>query len=274
MSENPTAGSTVGDRAPFGSLVGKVALVPGASGGIGRAVAEVLAERGAKLMLGYNSNAEPVEKLAERLRAVGGEVMAAQLDASNETRLAEWVGQAHAKFGSIDILANCLGWQGTTPTFQPFAEQKPEFWLKVIEIELLAALRLAQAVVPHMRAQGFGRIITVGSDSSKVGESGAAANAAARGGCNAFSKSLAREVGRYGITVNTVCPGPTDTPLLSQLASMGSGDKMVAKMTSLTALKRIGTPREVANVVAFLASDEASYVTGQAVSVSGGLTMC
>jgi 2-hydroxycyclohexanecarboxyl-CoA dehydrogenase len=173
----------------------------------------------------------------------------------------------------VDILANCLGWSGHT-LFSLFTEQKPQMWKDCVQIELMAAIYLSDAVIHHMVGRGYGRIITVGSDSSKVGETGAAASSAARAGNNAFSKSLARETGRHGITVNTVCPGPTDTPILDKLASSGgTGEKIVAALVRSIPMKRIGTPREVANAVAFLASDAASYITGQAISVSGGLTM-
>ena len=271
MTADPKAGAI---PARAGELAGKVALVPGASGGIGRAVAELLAERGAYVILGYRRNSSAVDVLVERLREAGGAVEAAPMDARKPESIRTWVQEAVERHGRIDILANCLGWQGEVPSFQPFAEQQQEHWTAVLDVELGALLHLAHAVVPIMTGQGDGRIVTVGSDSSKVGEGGAAVNAAARGACNAFSKSLAREVGRHGITVNTVCPGPTETPLLTDLASRNGGDKLIAKMTSLTAMKRIGTAREVAQVVAFLASPDASYVTGQAISVSGGLTMC
>jgi 2-hydroxycyclohexanecarboxyl-CoA dehydrogenase len=143
-----------------------------------------------------------------------------------------------------------------------------------MDIEMMSLAYQAHAVIFHMIERRYGRIVTVGSDSSKVGESGAAMSAAARAGNNAFSKSLAREVGRFGITVNTVCPGPTDTPILDALQSSGdTGEKLVAKLKVLNAMKRIGTPQEVANAAVFLASDAASYITGQAISVSGGLTM-
>jgi 2-hydroxycyclohexanecarboxyl-CoA dehydrogenase len=255
-------------------LSGRVALVPGASGGIGSSVAEVLAENGADVVLGYHSNRTRTDEVADTARALGRRVHVASLDASDADAIGAWVTEGIRALGQVDILANCVGFHGHNE-FVLFIEQSPEHWRRIIDIELMACIHLSRAVVPHMIGRNYGRIVTVGSDSSKVGESGAAVSAAARGGNNAFSKSLAREVGRFGVTVNTVCPGPTDTPLLTALASSGdTGRKLVNKLVGLNAMKRIGTPREVANAVAFLASDGAGYITGQAISVSGGLTMC
>lgn len=259
---------------PLVDLSGRVAIVPGASGGIGSGVAEVLAECGADLFLGYGTNKARVEGVTEHARKLGRKVIAEPLDATDPAAIKAWVQKAIKDFGHVDILANCLGWKGHT-SFVLFTKQDPTWWRKCVDIELMACIYLVDAVVHHMLERKYGRIITVGSDSSKVGETGAAASAASRAGNNAFSKSLAREIGRYGITVNTVCPGPTETPILDQLTSSGdTGEKIVAALIRSVPMKRVGTPREVANVVAFLASDAASYVTGQAISASGGLTMC
>jgi 2-hydroxycyclohexanecarboxyl-CoA dehydrogenase len=255
-------------------LTGKVAIVPGASGGIGSVVAEVLAECGADLLLGFGSNQGRVNEVLEHAHKLGRRAIVRSLDATDPDAIKSWVHGAISEFGRVDILANCLGWKGHT-SFVLFTQQERGAWRKCVDIELMAAIYLSDAVVHHMIANQYGRIITIGSDSSKVGETGAAASSAARAGNNAFSKALARETGRYGITINTVCPGPTDTPILDQLVSSGdTGQKIVKALVKSIPMKRIGTAREVANVVAFLASDAASYVTGQAISVSGGLTMC
>lgn len=254
-------------------LTGRVAIVPGASGGMGSVVAEVLAECGADVVLGYWSNRDRVDEVLERVQGLGRRASAHKLDAGDPAAIKSWVDQTIADYGQIDILANCLGWKGHT-SFSLFIDQDPESWRACVEIELMACIYFANAVIRHMIERKYGRIVTIGSDSSKVGESGAAASAASRAGNNAFSKSLAREYGRHGITVNTVCPGPTDTPILDQLTSSGdTGQKIVAALIRSVPMKRIGTPREIANTVAFLASDAASYITGQAISVSGGLTM-
>jgi NAD(P)-dependent dehydrogenase (short-subunit alcohol dehydrogenase family) len=255
-------------------LTGKVALVPGASGGIGSAVAEVLAECGADVVLGYGSNHGRVQEVLAHAERLGRRAVARPLDATNPDAIKTWVDGAIAEFGRVHILANCLGWKGHT-SFVLFRQQERSAWRQCVDIELMAAIYLSDAVIHHMVEHAYGRIVTVGSDSSKVGETGAAASSAARAGNNAFSKALAREVGRNGVTVNTVCPGPTDTPILDQLVSSGdTGQRIVQALVKSIPMKRIGTAREVANVVAFLASDAASYVTGQAISGSGGLTMC
>ena len=254
-------------------LTGRVAIVPGASGGIGSVVAEVLAECGADVVLGYGSNRERVDEVLDRARTLGRRTSAHSVDATDPVAIKAWVDQTIRDYGQVDILANCLGWKGHT-SFSLFTEQDPASWRACIDIELMACIYFADAVIRHMLERKYGRIITIGSDSSKVGESGAAASAASRAGNNAFSKSLARESSRHGITINTVCPGPTETPILDQLSSSGdTGQKIVAALVRSVPMKRIGTPREVANAVAFLASDAASYITGQAISVSGGLTM-
>ncbi len=256
------------------NLEGRTALVPGANGGIGSVVAEELAKAGADLALTYNTKTSRVEEVADMARKLGRRVSVDKLNARDRTDINDWVKRKILEFGKVDILMNCLGWSGHT-AFVLFIEQEPDRWQECMDVEFMACAYLSRAVIGHMIERRYGRIVTIGSDSSKVGESGAAISAAARAGNNAFSKSLAREVGRYGITINTVCPGPTDTPVLTSLASSGdTGQKLVAKLVQLNVMKRVGTPLEVANVAVFLASDAASYITGQAISVSGGLTMC
>jgi 2-hydroxycyclohexanecarboxyl-CoA dehydrogenase len=256
------------------NLEGRIALVPGANGGIGSVVAETLAKAGADVALTYNNQTSRVEEVADFARKQGRRVSIDRLNVRDRIAIEAWVKNKISEFGKVDILMNCVGWSGHT-SFVLFTEQNPDNWQEVMDVEMMSIAYLARAVILHMIERRYGRIVTVGSDSSKVGESGAAISAAARAGNNAFSKSLAREVGRFGITVNTVCPGPTDTPVLNSLQSSGdTGEKLVAKLKVLNAMKRIGTPQEVANTAVFLASDAASYITGQAISVSGGLTMC
>lgn len=250
-----------------------VALIAGARGAIGSAVASLLAERGMTLWLGTRRIDPAMRKLVERLREHGGRVEVATLQATDPQSISSWAESARRELGRIDVLANCLGWHGQSLSFRPFAEQEEAHWLQVLTVELIAAMRLIRSVLPQMSEQGYGRIVTVASDSAKVGQAGIAGNAAARGGCVAFSKSIAREVGRHGITVNLVCPGPIESSTLEEVAREADR-RIVERMASMTALKRVGTAREVAQVVAFLASPEAGYVTGQAISVSGGLTMC
>ncbi len=184
-----------------------------------------------------------------------------------------WVADVRAAYGRIDVLASCVGWR-SGEGFVLFAEQPPDVWQDLIAVQLMGFVNLAHAVVPHMVAQGAGRIIQVGSDGGKVGQSGAAVASAAHGGMIAFAKALAREVGRNGVTVNVVCPGPTEGPTLEGLRNRGTtGSKIVEEMIRRVPLKRPGTGREIAGTMAFLASEAGGYITGQAISVSGGLTM-
>ena len=252
-------------------LSGKVALVPGGSGGIGSAVARVLAVCGADIIVGYHSNSDVASHIVEEAKRRGRRARADLVDATNRDEVKRWVDQSALEFEHIDILANCVGWRGH---FQLLRDQSPEEWLRIINIELMATVYFAHSVLDHMLNRGAGRIITLSSDSAKAGETGAVISSAARGGVNAFSRALAREVAPQGITVNTVCPGPVNTPALTQMqAAEDAGAKIVASLVRHIPMKRVADPQEVANVVAFLASDEASFITGQAISVSGGLTM-
>lgn len=162
----------------------------------------------------------------------------APLEATDPKAIESWVDRDHADLGRIDILANCLGWNGQTLSFPSFVEQDEAHWLEVLAVELIATMRLVRCVLPHMIGQSFGRIVTLASHSAKVGQGGIAANAAARGGCVAFSKSVAREVGRHGITVNLDCPGPIDSPTLNDVGR--NADRMIVeRMAGMTALKRV-----------------------------------
>jgi 2-hydroxycyclohexanecarboxyl-CoA dehydrogenase len=253
-------------------LSGRMAMIPGASGGIGSHVAEVLCECGADVALGYHGNPKRAEELCAKALTLGRQAHAEKVDATQLEDVQRWVNAVLRQHGRIDILANCCGWNGP---FQLFKDQDPTSWGSMIALEMMSCIHFSKAVVGHMIERRQGRIITVGSDSGKVGNSGSAVSAAGRGGVNAFSKSLARELGRYNITVNVICPGPTETPVFDALRNQGdTGEKLVASMLSSIPLKRPAHPREIGATVAFLASEWGGYITGQAISVSGGLTMC
>lgn len=252
-------------------LRGRVALVVGASGGIGSHVAEVLAECGADLVLAYHSNRSRAEEVATTIQVMGRRGVLHKVDATDVSAANALVTDALHAFGQIDILANCCGWNGA---FQLFKDQDPTLWRQIIAVELTACLNLSHAVLENMIAKRSGRIITLASESGKAGLSGSAVSSAARGGVIAFSKSLAREVGRHAITVNVVCPGPTETPVLEMLRQQGAtGQRLIEGLVASIPMKRVGLPREIASTIAFLASQEAGFITGQAISVSGGLTM-
>jgi 2-hydroxycyclohexanecarboxyl-CoA dehydrogenase len=253
-------------------LKGKLALVPGGSGGIGSAIAEVLAECGADVVVGYRRNRTRADEVVRGAQKMGRKARADSVDVSDYAAVKAWIDAVAAEHGRIDILANCVGW--TEHDFSLFKDQKPEMWGAIVAQQFNAPVFLSHCVLPHMIARKAGRILHLGSDGAKGGQSGVAVACGGIGGAIAFSKSLAREVARHGITVNVVCPGPTRTPGLDEMMKDPNvGAKLVEGAIRAIPMKRPGEPREVANAFAFLASDAASYITGQALSVSGGLTM-
>ncbi len=254
-------------------LSGKVAVIPGASGGIGGEVARCFADCGADVALAYRSGAEAAEGARGHAVARGRRARCDRLDVTDLAAVEAWVAEVIADLGRIDVLASCVGWT-SEGGFQLFVQQDPADWPGLVAVQMMGFVNLARAVVPHMTAQRSGRILQVGSDGGKVGQSGAAVLSACHGGMIAFAKALAREVGRDGVTANVVCPGPTEGPTLDTLRGQGTtGAKIVEEMIRRVPLKRPGTPREIAETMAFLASDAGGYITGQAISVSGGLTM-
>jgi 2-hydroxycyclohexanecarboxyl-CoA dehydrogenase len=175
-----------------------------------------------------------------------------------------------AELGPVDILVNNAGWDGLVP----FLETDEAFWDRVIEINLKGCLRTTRRVVPGMVERGYGRVVNIGSDSARVGSSLEAVYSGAKGGVISFTKTLAREVARHGVTANTVSPGPIDTPLLQQmLAAGGESVRIIEALQRAVPMRRLGQPEDVAAAVAFLTSDRAGFITGQTLSVSGGLTM-
>lgn len=244
-------------------LEGKVAFVTGAASGIGRAIALRLADEGARVAV------TDLDSAAAR-RAAGeakGVALALTLDVTDEASIAAAVDETERALGPIAVLVNNAGWDKV----EPFVDSAVATWDRLLAINLKGPLLCARAVLPGMIARGAGRIVSIGSDAGRVGSSGEAVYSAAKGGVIAFSKTLARELAKHGITVNVVCPGPTDTPLLSGIA--GDNPKLVQALSRAIPLGRLGRPEEVAAAVTFLASDDAEFITGQTLSVSGGLTM-
>ena len=238
----------------------RVALVTGGSRGIGRAIAQALADDGCVVAVGDVREAEPV----------GDGGLAVRLDVTDPGSVAAGVEAVVAALGPIDVLVNNAGWD----EFRPFLETGEDFWDRVIDINFKGCLRVSRAVVPGMVERGYGRVVNIASDAGRVGSSLEAVYSGAKGGVIAFTKTLAREVARRGVTANAVCPGPTETPLLAEMTGTDeAGAKAIEAMKRAVPMKRLGTPEEVAAAVAFLCSAEASYVTGQTLSVSGGLTM-
>ena len=242
----------------------RAALVTGGAGAIGAAVCEALAAQG-RCVVAADLDAARAAAIAEPLGGIG-----VAMDVADATSVTRALAEARARAGAITLLVSCAGWD----EMRPFVETDEPFQARVLEINLAGPIRVARGVLPDMIGAGFGRIVLVASDAGRVGSSGEAIYAAAKGGLIALAKSLAREGVRSGITANSVCPGPTDTPLFRGLAAgSGEGDRITQALARAIPMRRLGRPEDVAPAVAFLCSDEAGYVTGQTLSVSGGLTM-
>jgi len=249
---------------------GKSAIVTGGGRGIGRAIALALARQGCQVAV-LDLLEENAKSVQQEIEALGTRGLALRVDLTQCAEVQEAVGKVLAEFGQLDILVNNAGWD----KLEPFLESDPETWEKIIAINFKTVLYTCRAVLPHMVARGGGKVINIGSDAGRVGSTGEAVYAGMKGGVIAFSKSLAREMARHRITVNAVCPGLTETPLLQEVrATSEKAGKIIDAVTRAIPLGRVGAPEDIAAAVAFLASPAADYVTGQTLSVSGGLTMC
>ncbi len=247
----------------------RVAMVTGGAQGIGRGIATSLAEQGFRVAIA-DLNLATAAQTAKELTAAGGTVIAVETDVTQTASVQAGVRAVESELGPVEVVVNNAGWDD----FMPFVATTEEFWDKVLEINFKGALRVLHTVVPGMMERGFGRVINIGSDAGRVGSSLEAVYSGAKGGIIAFTKTLAREVASKGITANTVCPGPTDTPMLRAFATgAGDAEKVIGGMTRAVPMKRLGQPEDIGPAVAFLASDAAGFITGQTLSVSGGLTM-
>jgi len=244
-------------------LDGKSAVVTGAASGIGRATAEAFALAGAKVVLG-DINEEGGEAAAGAIAVRGGNAEFIRLDVTDPASVESFRSAALALHGAIDILASVAGWGRT----EPFVENTPELWRKLIDLNLLGTIMITRAFIDPMIERRGGKVVTVASDAGRVGSLGETVYSGAKGGVIAFTKGLAREMARYNITVNCVCPGPTDTPLMAAVP-----DKMKEAFSRVTPMHRLARPAEIADAILFFASPHSDFVTGQVLSVSGGLTM-
>jgi 2-hydroxycyclohexanecarboxyl-CoA dehydrogenase len=250
-------------------LRGKVALVTGAAGGIGRAICARFIQEGIQV-IATDIDSGSLAKMAEELGGAGAQLRPLVLDITNFKAVAAAVAAVIDEFGRIDILVNNAGWD----SIAPFLETAPELWDKVIAINLKGPLNLHSTVLPHMIGAGRGKVVNIASDAARVGSSGESVYSACKGGVIAFTKSLARECARNNIRLNVVCPGPTDTPLLRSFAGAGEyGRKIHDSLQRAIPVQRLGQPSDLPGMIAFLASDDADFITGQVISVSGGLTM-
>ncbi|KJE75442.1 SDR family NAD(P)-dependent oxidoreductase [Ferrimicrobium acidiphilum] len=245
-------------------LSGHVAVVTGAGSGIGRKVAGIMAEAGAQVAVA-DINASASDETVELINKVDGHAEAFEVDVTSLESIRELQASTSRSMGLCDIVVNCAGWN----VGQPFLENNPEFIEHVVSLNLLGCIYMCREYLgPLVESGKSGWVVNVSSDAGRVGSLGETVYAASKGGVVAFTKSLAREMARYSINVNCVAPGPTDTPLFHL-----QPEKIQAALVRAIPLKRLGEPEEVANVIVFLASQRASYVTGQVLSVSGGLTM-
>jgi 2-hydroxycyclohexanecarboxyl-CoA dehydrogenase len=248
---------------------GRVALVTGGGRGIGAAIATGLARDGLTVVIADLRETEANETAAA-ITADGHQALALQVDVTDSAGVAAAVAQAHDAYGQIDVLVNNAGWD----ELMPFLATDEPFWDRVLDINLKGTLRLTHAVLPGMVERGWGRIINIGSDAGRVGSSLESVYSGAKGGVIAFTKTLAREVARKGVTANVVCPGPTDTPFMQETAAKAKdADAVLAGIVKTVPMRRLARPDEIAAAVRFFADDSAGYITGQTLSVSGGLTM-
>jgi 2-hydroxycyclohexanecarboxyl-CoA dehydrogenase len=246
-----------------------VALVTGGARGIGEAIARSLAEDGLAVAVA-DLRAEDAEATAAALREAGGKAIGVELDVTSTESVTTGLAAVRELLGPIDVVVNNAGWDD----LKPFVQTDEAFWDRVLEVNFKGALRITHGVLPGMIEREWGRIINIGSDAGRVGSSLESVYSGAKGGIIAFTKTIAREVARKGVTANAVCPGPTDTPFLREVvAKQGDADKVIGAMVSGVPMKRLAKPEEIAAAVRFFAREDAGYVTGQTLSVSGGLTM-
>src|SRR5215510_8372678 len=253
---------------PMKRMQDKVVLVTGGSRGIGRAICLRLADEGAKVAIADLLETEAQQVVTE-ITAQGGQALALKTDVTQLDQVNGCVQKVTEAWGQIDVLVNNAGWD----KLEPFIESKPETWEKVIAINLKGPISFCHAIIPQMIARKAGKIISISSDAGRVGSTGEAVYSACKAGLIGFSKTLARELARAKINVNVVCPGPTDTPMLKGVTAGEAGAKVIDAMTRAVPFRRLGQPEEIAAAVAFFASPDADFVTGQVLSVSGGLTM-
>jgi 2-hydroxycyclohexanecarboxyl-CoA dehydrogenase len=248
------------------SQLDRVAMVTGGARGIGAGIGRALAAAEFAVAV-CDLDSESAGETASGLCDAGARAIAVQTDVSDATSVRAAVAEIASRLGPVDVLVNNAG----IDVIEFFVDSVESTWDALIAVNLKGTLLCCRAVLDAMIERGAGRIVNLGSDAGRVGSSGEAVYSATKGGVIAFTKTLAREVARHGITVNCVCPGPTDTKLLAQVEDFDP--KLHAALTRAIPLRRLGQPEDVAGLVAFLASDAAAFITGQTVSVSGGLTM-
>ena len=244
----------------------KVAFITGAGRGIGREIAKTLASRGMDIIV-TDVNIDNANETVSIVEKEGGKAVAVYCDVTKLESVQEAVGASLAHFEKIDVLVNNAGWDKV----EPFLKSEPSTWKMIMDINLMGQIHTCKEILPVMIKNGYGKVINIASDSGRVGSSGEAVYSAAKGGVIAFTKTMAREMARYKINVNCISPGPSNTPLFEEIGSYNEG--IAAALEKAIPFRRLAQPSDIANGVAFLASEEADYVTGQTLSVNGGLAM-
>jgi 2-hydroxycyclohexanecarboxyl-CoA dehydrogenase len=245
----------------------RAVIVTGGANGIGAAIARRLAEEGCAVGI-FDLDAAAGEKVTGEITA-GGRVSLHVVDITDYDAVARAVASFESSFGPVSFLVNNAGWDRAAN----FLDTTPDFWRKVVAINLFGPLNMNHVVLRGMAARGFGRVVNIASDAGRVGSSGEAVYSACKGGIIAFTKTLARELVGKGVILNTICPGPTDTAILRSFLEGPDGTRIAEGLKRAIPMRRLGAPEDYPGLVAFFLSDDAAYITGQTISVSGGLTM-
>ncbi|MFC7392949.1 SDR family NAD(P)-dependent oxidoreductase [Scopulibacillus cellulosilyticus] len=244
----------------------RTAFVTGAGRGIGREIARTLASKSMKIIVS-DVNMKNAQETVTLLKEKGREAVAVYCDVTHLLSVQEAVAESLTHFETVDVLVNNAGWDKV----EPFLKSEPKSWKTIIDINLMGQIHTCKEILPLMIKNGYGKVINIASDSGRVGSSGEAVYSAAKGGVIAFTKTLAREMARHKINVNCIAPGPADTPLFKEISSYNQG--ITQALEKSIPFRRLAKPGDIAGAVAFFASDEADYITGQTLSVNGGLTM-
>jgi 2-hydroxycyclohexanecarboxyl-CoA dehydrogenase len=249
-------------------LKDRTVVVTGGANGIGAAIARRLAEEGCAVGI-FDLDGAAGEKIAGEIKAGGGRASMQVVDITDYDAVSRAVESVESSFGPVSFLVNNAGWDRAAD----FLDTTPDFWSKVVAINLFGPLNMNHVVLRGMAARGFGRVVNIASDAGRVGSSGEAVYSACKGGIIAFTKTLARELVGKGVILNTICPGPTDTAILRSFLEGPDGTRIAEGLKRAIPMRRLGAPEDYPGLVAFLLSDDAGYITGQTISVSGGLTM-